>query len=192
MIQFSRECKLSCLEGSWYKLKEKILICAPPELFSWSLVLYISAPRFPMDIYSFLCWTIFWYILFPLCAYGGVKIGRLHNCLCCLPLSSFIPPDFTEESRQLQGIITKGRRLKLSPNLAHWFKNWPYSRSDTLPEEGKGYSPGYSQILISFLPSIDLYKFPRGSGAVTWIPLISSKGVWGWEFPASTLRRWNS
>lgn len=54
-----------------------------------------------------------------LCACGGVKIGRLHNCFCCLPLFSFTPPDFPEGSRQLQGIITEGRRLKLNPNLAH-------------------------------------------------------------------------
>lgn len=54
---------------------------------------------------------------FSLHACGGVKIGTLHNCFCSLPLFSFTPSDFTEGSRQIRGIITKGRRLKLNPNL---------------------------------------------------------------------------
>lgn len=52
IIQFYRLLKLSCFEGSWYKLNEKMLICAPPELFFWPPVLFISALIFPMDISS--------------------------------------------------------------------------------------------------------------------------------------------
>ena len=194
MIQFYRELKLSCLEGSWCKLKEKILICAPPELFSWPLALSVSAPNFPMDIYSFLCWIQFFdtFCSLSVCLWRGEDRQASQLFL----LSSFVffhTTWFSWRVKATTGNYNKRKKAKieskfvplvqelaLSQKLYHSWGAYP------------GYPHGYSQILIPFLPSIDLYKFPRGSGAVTWIPLISSKGVWGWELPASTLRRLNS
>lgn len=45
---------------------------------------------------------------------GGVKMGRFHIHFCSFPLfSCVVVPDFTEGSRQLHGITTKRRSLKL-------------------------------------------------------------------------------
>lgn len=61
-FHFIGNAKPPCLEGpvSPYKLKEKILMCAPPELSSWPLTLFISSASFGVDnYYSFLCWLRF-------------------------------------------------------------------------------------------------------------------------------------
>lgn len=110
---------------------------------------------------------------FSLHACGGVKVGTLHNCFCSLPLFSFTPSDFTEGSRQLQWIITKGRRLKLNPNLTGLLVQELVPIPEVIP-------------FLRNLPRIPSWVFldPRNLGL--------GLRVWGWEFLASTLRRWNS
>lgn len=149
MIPFYRQDRLPCLEGpfSWYNLKEKILIfpflsCSLGHWFSSSLIpaLLWTTTHFFAG-YNSLINTV------PhLRVCGGVEMGRFCICFCSLLSFSYTVPGFTEVSRQLQGITTKGKSLKFSKfNCPFSSRTGPYPRN-LYPSWGAypGYFPWYS------------------------------------------------